>query len=109
MKLSPAQLYRLAGLHKVVSSGGWLGVCQLNVELLSVWAQTIMQAYLSGSLFLSISPSNSCQRKGTYVPSVFRMICVSGLCMTQPAEPNLVAGRQYGNSVSCEARQDLEL
>lgn len=45
MKLSAAQLYRLAGLH-TVSSGGWLGVCQLNVEL-SVWAQTLMGRHIS--------------------------------------------------------------
>lgn len=34
---------------------------------------------------------------------------MSGLCVTQPAMSNLVAGRLYGNSVSCEASQDLEL
>lgn len=86
----------------------------LSVECgVSVWAQTLMQPYLSDSLLLRISPTHSCQRKGACVPSVFRMVCVSGmesgLCMAQPAVSNLVAGRLYGNSVSCEASQDLEL
>lgn len=69
--------------------------------------------HVSGSLFLSLSPNHSCQKKGTFVLSVFRMVCVSGMvsgsCMTQPAVSNLVAGGLYGNSVSHEARQDLEL
>lgn len=33
------------------------------------------------SSFLSISPTHSCERKGTCVPSVFRMVCVSGMLL----------------------------
>lgn len=110
MKLSAAQLYRLAGLHKVTSPGGWLGVCQLWSCL---FGHRHLCRHVSGSLFLSISPTRSCQRKGTCVPSVYRTVqisgMVSGLCMTQPAVSNLVAGRIYGNSVSHEASRDLEL
>lgn len=112
MNSAAAQLCRLAGLHKVASSGGWLSVYQLDVELLSVWAQTLMQTCLWFAVLESF-PKPFMPKKRTFVLSVFRMVCVSGMvsgsCMTQPVVSNLVAGGLYGNSVSHEASQDMEL